>query len=333
MTDFNKHVIMGRHSVRLLDYSGRHSMSLSNFEATFKPKPFGKHSYYRGRFNSSVLFGTVLLTLIIPSMLIVNHINAHSHSVPRANITSMNDAVTVSRSFSREPLKHKNVKNVENVENSGVLTDDDALKQLKMVKISKHSRSVLEQEVNNLSNTIGNDDSKWESNSLNNVKTVLNNAKQTLGLDEYNADASKTWDSMTESVRMAASSLKPAPPKPAPVAKPVESTKLQMIVATPANEMQQWLLDDLKSKGFTVDDYNAANTIITRESGWRVDATNASSGAYGLPQALPGNKMGSMGADWQTNYQTQLRWFENYCINRYGGFVQALNAWNTKGWY
>lgn len=333
MATFNKHTIMGRHAVRLLDYSGRHAMSLSNFEATFKPKPFGKHSYYRGHFNSSMLFSTVLLTLIIPSMLIVNHINAHSHSVPRANITSMNDAVTVSRSFNREPLKHKDVKNVENVENSGVLTDNDALKQLRMVKISKHSRSVLEQEVNNLSNTIGSDDSKWESNSLNNAKTVLNNAKQTLGLDEYSSDASKTWDSMTESVRIAASSLKPAPPKPVPEAKPAEPVKPQMIVATPANEMQEWLLNDLKSKGFTVEDYNAANTIITRESGWRVDATNASSGAYGLPQALPGGKMGSMGADWRTNYQTQLRWFENYCINRYGGFVQALNAWNTKGWY
>lgn len=330
MTTFNRHVITGRHSVRLLDYSGRHAMSLANFEATFKPKPFGKHSYYRGRFNSSVLFGTVLLALTIPSMLITNYIHTHSRSLPQVNITSMNDAVTVSRSFNREPLKHENVKNVEN---SGVLTDDDALKQLKMVKISKHSRGVLEQEVNNLSNTIGSDDSKWEPNSLNNAKTVLNNAKQTLGLDEYNADASKTWDSMTESVKMAAKSLKPAPPKVVPEAKPTEPVKPQMIVAIPANEMQQWLLDDLKSKGFTVDDYNAANTIITRESGWRVNATNASSGAYGLPQALPGNKMGSMGADWQTNYQTQLRWFENYCINRYGGFVQALNAWNTKGWY
>lgn len=333
MSTFNKHVVIGRHAVRLLDYSGRHAMSLSNFEATFKPKPFGKHSYYRERFNSSVLFSTVLLTLIIPSMLIVNHINTHSHSVPRANITSMNDAVTVSRSFNREPLKHKDIKSVKNVENSGVLTDDDALKQLKMVKISKHSRSILEQEVNNLSNTIGSDDSKWEPNSLNNAKTVLNNAKQALGLDEYSVDVNKTWNSMTESVRMAASGLKPAPPKIVPETKPVESTKPQMIVATPANEMQQWLLDDLKSKGYGVEDYNAANTIITRESGWRVNATNASSGAYGLPQALPGNKMGSMGADWQTNYQTQLRWFENYCINRYGGFVQALNAWNTKGWY
>lgn len=329
MATFNKHTIMGRHSVRLLDYSGRHAMSLTDFELTFKPKPFGKHSYYRGRFNSSVLFGTVLLALIIPSTFIMNHVHAHSRSLPQVNITSMNDAVTVSRSFSREPLK---TKNVENVENSGVLTDDDALKQLRMVKISKHSRSVLEQEVNNLSNIIGGDDSKWEPNSLNNAKTVLNNAKQTLGLDEYSVDANKTWNSMTESVRMAASGLKPAPPKVVPEAKPAP-VKPQMIVATPANEMQQWLLDDLKSKGFTVDDYNAANTIITRESGWRVDATNASSGAYGLPQALPRNKMGSMGADWQTNYKTQLLWFENYCINRYGGFVQALNAWNTKGWY
>ena len=47
--------------------------------------------------------------------------------------------------------------------------------------------------------------------------------------------------------------------------------------------------------------------IISHESGWSVSATNPSSGAYGLPQALPGSKMVSAGADWATNYQTQAQ--------------------------
>lgn len=101
----------------------------------------------------------------------------------------------------------------------------------------------------------------------------------------------------------------------------------------PAGTMQRWLHDDLIRQGFSEQDYQAANWIISRESGWRVNATNASSGAYGLPQALPGGKMASFGADWRTNYQTQLKWFENYCVNRYGGFVQAQQAWVSKGWY
>ena len=51
------------------------------------------------------------------------------------------------------------------------------------------------------------------------------------------------------------------------------------------------------------------------------------SGAYGLPQALPGGKMASAGADWATNYQTQLRWFWNYCNGRYGSIQGAYNHW------
>lgn len=113
-----------------------------------------------------------------------------------------------------------------------------------------------------------------------------------------------------------------------------QAQRAQAVAASiPQGEMQQWLHDDLISKGYSEADWNAANWIISRESGWRVNATNASSGAYGLPQALPGGKMASMGADWRTNYKTQLLWFENYCINRYGGFVQAQQAWVSKGWY
>ena len=75
----------------------------------------------------------------------------------------------------------------------------------------------------------------------------------------------------------------------------------------PAGEMQQWAHDYLLSSGYSEADFTATVYIISHESGWNVAATNPSSGAYGLPQALPGSKMVSAGADWATNYQTQLR--------------------------
>ncbi len=73
--------------------------------------------------------------------------------------------------------------------------------------------------------------------------------------------------------------------------------------------------------------------IITHESGWNVSATNPSSGAYGLPQALPGNKMASAGADWRTNPATQIKWALNYMNTTYGSPNQAWAFWQTHSAY
>ncbi|MFJ9459784.1 lytic transglycosylase domain-containing protein [Kitasatospora sp. NPDC101447] len=67
--------------------------------------------------------------------------------------------------------------------------------------------------------------------------------------------------------------------------------------------------------------------IISHESGWNVTATNASSGAYGLGQALPGNKMASAGADWKTSASTQIKWAYDYMNGRYGSPNQAWAYW------
>ena len=101
----------------------------------------------------------------------------------------------------------------------------------------------------------------------------------------------------------------------------------------PANEMQKWFHDYLLSSGHSEADFTAGVYIINRESGWNPRATNPSSGSYGLPQALPAAKMASHGADWQTNYQTQLKWFIDYCKDRYGGIQQAYNFWVQNHWY
>lgn len=73
--------------------------------------------------------------------------------------------------------------------------------------------------------------------------------------------------------------------------------------------------------------------LWNRESGWRVNASNPSSSAYGIPQALPGSKMASVGADWQTNPATQITWGLNYIAGRYGTPCGAWGSFQSKGWY
>ena len=69
------------------------------------------------------------------------------------------------------------------------------------------------------------------------------------------------------------------------------------------------------------------------ESGWRWNAENPSSGAYGIPQALPGSKMASAGADWQTNPATQIEWGLGYIRDVYGSPCGAWGFKQSHGWY
>lgn len=87
-----------------------------------------------------------------------------------------------------------------------------------------------------------------------------------------------------------------------------------------------------RAAGVSEADLHVALTLIYRESGCRFDASNAS-GAYGIPQALPGSKMSSAGADWQTNPVTQIRWMIGYVNGRYGGWSQAWAFWQSRHWY
>ncbi|MGW6574450.1 aggregation-promoting factor C-terminal-like domain-containing protein [Streptomyces sp. NPDC054945] len=79
--------------------------------------------------------------------------------------------------------------------------------------------------------------------------------------------------------------------------------------------------------------FAAFDKIISHESGWDHTATNASSGAYGLAQALPASKMASAGADWKTNPATQIKWGLDYMNDRYGSPVGAWNFWSANHWY
>lgn len=90
----------------------------------------------------------------------------------------------------------------------------------------------------------------------------------------------------------------------------------------------------LKNKyGYGNDQYQCFNNIIIRESNWDIDATNPSSGAYGIPQSLPGSKMASAGDDWRTNPATQITWGIEYMKDRYGSPCSAWGFKSSHGWY
>jgi hypothetical protein len=89
---------------------------------------------------------------------------------------------------------------------------------------------------------------------------------------------------------------------------------------------QQFAQAALKSYGWGPSQWPALKALWNGESGWNYRATNASSGAYGIPQALPASKMASAGSDWRTNAATQIKWGLGYIKSRYGSPAQRLVA-------
>lgn len=86
--------------------------------------------------------------------------------------------------------------------------------------------------------------------------------------------------------------------------------------------------------GWTGGEWQCLDTLWgDRESGWDVHAYNSSSGAYGIPQALPGYKMATAGPDWENNPTTQITWGLGYIAGRYGTPCGALAHSNETGWY
>ncbi|WP_425956158.1 G5 domain-containing protein [Xylanimonas sp. McL0601] len=87
------------------------------------------------------------------------------------------------------------------------------------------------------------------------------------------------------------------------------------------------------ARGWTGSQWQCLDSLFQRESGWNPNAQNPSSGAYGIPQALPGSKMGSVASDWRTNAATQITWGLNYIAGTYGTPCGAWGHSQSSGWY
>ncbi|MEV1285789.1 lytic transglycosylase domain-containing protein [Micromonospora sp. NPDC049679] len=89
----------------------------------------------------------------------------------------------------------------------------------------------------------------------------------------------------------------------------------------------------LLDSGFGLDQMPCLDKLWNKESGWNHKARNSSSGAFGIPQALPGGKMASAGDDWQTSPATQVKWGLGYIKDRYGSPCKAWSHSQSVGWY
>jgi hypothetical protein len=85
--------------------------------------------------------------------------------------------------------------------------------------------------------------------------------------------------------------------------------------------------------GFKIDQFPCLDKLFKRESGWNQRASNSGSGAYGIPQALPGSKMAKFGSDWKTNAATQIKWGLDYIEGRYNTPCGAWSHSESTGWY
>jgi len=103
--------------------------------------------------------------------------------------------------------------------------------------------------------------------------------------------------------------------------------------AVPAGSAQDIARSLLPDFGFGDDQFGCLVNLWNHESGWRVNAQNRSSGAYGIPQALPGSKMAAYGSDWRTNPATQIKWGLSYIKNRYGTPCGAWGHFQSTNWY
>ncbi|WP_461024863.1 aggregation-promoting factor C-terminal-like domain-containing protein, partial [Thalassiella azotivora] len=86
-------------------------------------------------------------------------------------------------------------------------------------------------------------------------------------------------------------------------------------------------------RGWGADQFSCLESLWEKESNWDHTAANPTSSAYGIPQALPGSKMSSAGADWETNPVTQIRWGLGYIDDVYGTPCSAWSHSRANNWY
>lgn len=103
-------------------------------------------------------------------------------------------------------------------------------------------------------------------------------------------------------------------------------------IASPA-QAKAIAKDMVAARGWDDSQYTCLVSLWTRESGWRVTAGNKSSGAYGIPQSLPGSKMASAGPNWRTDAATQITWGLGYIKGRYKTPCGAWDHFLRKNWY
>ncbi|CAN7557362.1 hypothetical protein LJR013_003996 [Pseudarthrobacter oxydans] len=175
------------------------------------------------------------------------------------------------------------------------------------------------------------------------TQTQAAEAQSKLSIEKSEVQANPAPAPAAEPINVVPQAAEPAPapapepapaPAPAPEPAPAPAPEPAPVVAVndPAGA-QAYAAGQLASYGWAADQMQCLQTLWTKESDWTTTATNPSSGAYGIVQSLPAEKMASAGADYLTNYRTQINWGLNYIQERYQSPCGALNFHYANNWY
>jgi hypothetical protein len=157
-------------------------------------------------------------------------------------------------------------------------------------------------------------------------------------VDQVEADTAAVQGAIAEVDRVAAeaaAAAKAAEAKAAEAAKRTSSSGSSGSAVNVSPGSAQAIARDMMASqyGWGEDQFNCLVKLWQKESRWDVNAYNSSSGATGIPQALPGSKMATAGADWKTNPATQIKWGLGYIAGSYGDPCSAWSTSQAKGWY
>lgn len=116
----------------------------------------------------------------------------------------------------------------------------------------------------------------------------------------------------------------------AEAAEAAEAERQEQLRSADPRQIAQSLMPEY---GLSAGEFSCLDQLWQKESEWDATAANPTSSAYGIPQALPGSKMSSAGADWETNPATQIRWGLGYIRDRYGSACSAWSHSQANNWY
>jgi uncharacterized protein YabE (DUF348 family) len=175
------------------------------------------------------------------------------------------------------------------------------------------------------------------------VRTIVHRVTTVDGVEESRQEVSNevTTEPVTEIVVKGTKERPEPEPEPAPEQEAVSSSGSSGGSSASSAPAKSYPVGGNRAigqqmaaaRGWTGSQWTCLEALWTKESGWNHLAANPSSGAYGIPQALPGSKMGSAGSDWRTNPATQIEWGLGYIAGRYGTPCGAWSHSQAVNWY
>ena len=256
-------------------------------------------TYVDGKAESSVLIKQNVITPTTDQIVAVG--SKPNYQAPKQNKQSSNNT---NGKTSQKPSSNTN------------LNKTNTKQEIKPQESKKPSQNSQSQQ------SVQNSQNQNNSNSQNQLQSNANNQQNPSSSSQTQAPAASQPASQTPAPAPA------APPAPAPPA----NNPNGMVHATP-EQAKLYAQAACAQIGWTGAMWEDLVKLWTRESHWRWNAENESSGAYGIPQSLPANKMASAGANWHEDASIQITWGINYIKSKYGNPSEAWKHSEKFGWY